>query len=857
MEQLIGPTGSYTLEGELGEGGFGVTYRARRAADGREVVVKKLRIERLRDWKSVELFEREAAVLRTLDHPLIPDYLDFFTLGDEQAPSGFALVQEFVPGSSLEAVLRGQRRLDNAEMLAWFVQILEVCTYLHGRNPPVIHRDISPKNIMLRPDKQAVLIDFGTVQAVIAQASELSSTSAGTFGYAPPEQFVGRANATSDLFGLAMSYLAVATGSEPSQMPFDKQRVDVRKTLEGQGVDARLLLVLEQMTEPDPGRRPASAEQVLERLRPLLPAAKAPMIEAPARAAAAKPAKTPSKPEPSRKTAPSSAATPESKPFELDPIERWLEAKERLATLELAMLWDPPPPMALTEFERLATSADGSRAVIIAYEGIYLLALDTMELSLLIEASISFRAAGLSSDGKKVAIADYYNKRLHLIDLDRPGTPQIRTLATSEIPDGNPRVAVSPDHKLVAVGEGSKLALFEWESGRCIEQLDVDCTRNLLFTPDARYLVCCGDEETILFDARGGRTTLEAIDLAFSPDGRCMAMLKAGKGTGASTIVHGTISSLAPLAWTSSQAIAIKTPGESWPEASELRISPDGRWLAFAENAQRDHQDGGRLAVVVVDTTSGAHTRFGEPHRPSRFLDQIAQIGFCADSKRVIVCASCCDGRFQSEPGCALPVWTVDGQLLGSLRLAQSSAVPNQVVTATELPIGASASGFFGRLGPNPTPLFEGFEPSHFERSDIVTAALLGQPESALLEAADQARLADLNARYHFFTKLRDAGRLQRGADLSALIALSRGLTALLPHLCWEAQSVAQAAPRFGQSADRPAVLSLIALEQAAARLSARSAAEHDVLFEEMIDRLLALQQAEQQRRAAEIEAEQ
>ena len=317
---LTGPEGTYVLLNEIAQGGFGVTYRARREEDGAEVVVKKLRIERLKDWKSLELFEREAKVLRALNHANIPAYIDAFSVGPDDAPEGYVLVQGYVPGPTLSQVMRGDaRRLSNQQMLSWFFELLEICEYLHGRHPPIVHRDISPKNIILRStDDAAVLIDFGTVQARIRSASEVASTSAGTFGYAPMEQFVGRATPSSDLYSAAMTFIAVASGLEPEAMPFSGNRVEVQEALPG--FEPRLQLVLKEMTEPNPDDRPQSASEVLALLQSLR------VSEVHAEPEAAKVPRAPT--ETGRQLSASSAPTPS---VQTEATERWRMAQRRLA----------------------------------------------------------------------------------------------------------------------------------------------------------------------------------------------------------------------------------------------------------------------------------------------------------------------------------------------------------------------------------------------------------------------------------------------------------------------------------------------------------------------------------------------
>lgn len=264
---LRGQEDSYGIDAEHARGGFGITYRGHRERDGRDVIVKVLRLDRMGDWKVLELFEREGKVLRQLSHPGIPAFVDSFTIEDGGSAQAFVLVQEFVRGKTLRDLMRSQQVLGQDAMLAWFGEVLEILVYLHGLNPPVVHRDVTPKNIILREDGRAVLVDFGSVQAVLRTGQSVSSTAAGTFGYAPMEQFVGRAIPASDLYGLGMTFLAVASGREPEHLPMDGVRVNVRGVLlRDARFDSGLVGMLTQMTDPDPRRRLPDAMTALQQL---------------------------------------------------------------------------------------------------------------------------------------------------------------------------------------------------------------------------------------------------------------------------------------------------------------------------------------------------------------------------------------------------------------------------------------------------------------------------------------------------------------------------------------------------------------------------------------------------------------
>src|SRR5437588_295821 len=106
-----GLAGAYRCDEKLGEGGFGIAYAGTRESDDAPVLLKELRVERLKDWKAVELFEREASILKKLDNPRIPAYLDFFAWDGENATpaaklteaGSLVLVQARIRGDSLDA----------------------------------------------------------------------------------------------------------------------------------------------------------------------------------------------------------------------------------------------------------------------------------------------------------------------------------------------------------------------------------------------------------------------------------------------------------------------------------------------------------------------------------------------------------------------------------------------------------------------------------------------------------------------------------------------------------------------------------------------------------------------------------
>jgi serine/threonine protein kinase len=255
--------GRFVIDAELGSGGQAVTWRAHDATTGQEVALKQLAVRGSDGWKPIELFEREARVLRALEHPAIPRFIDAF----EHTTSGgevlLFLAQELVSGSSLAQQLRAGRRFDEATLVALAREILAVLAWLHGLTPPVVHRDLKPSNLLLRDDGRVALIDFGAAQERPVAGPAGGSTVVGTHGYMAPEQLMGRASPASDLFGLGTTLVHLASGHAPAELPTVGLRLAFRDVL---SLDDALVDWLERLCAPDPTDRPESAEAALAEL---------------------------------------------------------------------------------------------------------------------------------------------------------------------------------------------------------------------------------------------------------------------------------------------------------------------------------------------------------------------------------------------------------------------------------------------------------------------------------------------------------------------------------------------------------------------------------------------------------------
>ena len=165
--------GRYRLERRLGDGGSAETWLARDEQSGMDVVVKLLPFAACADWKTVELLEREARVLANLRHPAIPRFVELLREDD-----GLGLVQEFIPGQSLDEVLRARRCLPPAEAVDIGIAVAAVLEHIHGLAPPIVHRDLKPANLVLSQpgpgeSRGAIhVIDFGAVRDILRPAHE-------------------------------------------------------------------------------------------------------------------------------------------------------------------------------------------------------------------------------------------------------------------------------------------------------------------------------------------------------------------------------------------------------------------------------------------------------------------------------------------------------------------------------------------------------------------------------------------------------------------------------------------------------------------------------------------------------------
>lgn len=212
---MVLQSGEYTITRKLGTGGQGIVYLATRTnkVQGtvetvalKEFVMPVFPDARVR--KSVaEKFQAEAQMLSRIDHPQIVKLHDVF-VEDHRA----YLVMERITGKTLKRLVDDGGRLNERDVVAYAQQMCAILQYLHMQDPPVIHRDFTPDNLMLSDENKICLIDFS-----VAQQIEINITGSvvGKHLYMAPEQFRGKSTVSSDIYSFGASLAFLLTGEEP------------------------------------------------------------------------------------------------------------------------------------------------------------------------------------------------------------------------------------------------------------------------------------------------------------------------------------------------------------------------------------------------------------------------------------------------------------------------------------------------------------------------------------------------------------------------------------------------------------------------------------------------------------------
>ncbi|MCE1247342.1 MAG: protein kinase [Firmicutes bacterium] len=216
--------GRYKILKKLGEGGMGRIYLTRDAKMDYLVVIKELLpifvTQAERDYVE-KRFTEEAKILFRLDYRGLPKVIDYF-----QDKGNMYIVMQYIEGENLavEVKTRENKRINVEECIRWMSDLLEILKYLHNQNPPIIHRDIKPKNIMLNNRNELFLVDFGLARTIGMHTH--TGTSVGTYGYSSPEHYSGKFELSSDLFSIGATFHHLLSADDPQNRDtFDYPRL--------------------------------------------------------------------------------------------------------------------------------------------------------------------------------------------------------------------------------------------------------------------------------------------------------------------------------------------------------------------------------------------------------------------------------------------------------------------------------------------------------------------------------------------------------------------------------------------------------------------------------------------------------
>ena len=211
--------GKYKILNQIGKGGMSVVYLAINEAAQKTWAIKEVRKDGVQDSQVVmQGLIAETDMLKRLHHPNLPSIIDVIDREND-----FLIVMDYIEGKSLAKNLSESGAQPQEYVIEWGKQLCDVLGYLHSRKPPIIYRDMKPANVMLKPDGNITLIDFGTAREFKNKGQVEDTYVLGTQGYAAPEQFGGQGETTprTDIYGLGATLYHLVTGHNPAKPPYE------------------------------------------------------------------------------------------------------------------------------------------------------------------------------------------------------------------------------------------------------------------------------------------------------------------------------------------------------------------------------------------------------------------------------------------------------------------------------------------------------------------------------------------------------------------------------------------------------------------------------------------------------------
>lgn len=249
--------GKYKILSEIGHGGMSVVYMAINEKANKTWAVKEVRKDGKMDFNTVRQgLMAEIDTLKRLKHPNLPSIID--VIEDNES---FIIVMDYIEGRSLDKIIEENGAQPEAYVVEWAKQLCDVLGYLHSRTPPIIYRDMKPANVMLKPDGNVMMIDFGTAKNYEIDLGQ--TTGIGTIGYAAPEQYIGsgfgRTDARTDIYCLGITMYHLLTDIDPCKNLISDKSIRAVNPGLSQGLDA----IIQKCTQYQPDDRYQSCAELM------------------------------------------------------------------------------------------------------------------------------------------------------------------------------------------------------------------------------------------------------------------------------------------------------------------------------------------------------------------------------------------------------------------------------------------------------------------------------------------------------------------------------------------------------------------------------------------------------------------
>ena len=248
--------GKYKILNVVGKGGMSVVYLAMNERANKQWAIKEVRKDGMQSFEVVKQnLVAETDLLKKLNHPHLPSIIDVIDCDDT-----FLIVMDYIEGNPLSKALETSGAQNQDDVIEWAKQLCDVLGYLHSRKPPIIYRDMKPSNVMLKPDGNVMLIDFGTARE-FKSTSVADTTCLGTQGYAAPEQFGGhgQTDARTDIYCLGATMYHLVTGHNPATPPYEMYPIRQWNPMLSSGLEEIIL----KCTQRNPEDRYQSCAELL------------------------------------------------------------------------------------------------------------------------------------------------------------------------------------------------------------------------------------------------------------------------------------------------------------------------------------------------------------------------------------------------------------------------------------------------------------------------------------------------------------------------------------------------------------------------------------------------------------------